>query len=89
MTCSPRHEYFDSVMSPEADFDSVTQEASNLISRSRATCLWFIREDYTPGGTALISLLEKIQRYGDRNSYVQARRFKEWLLLNSSAKFSG
>ncbi len=46
------------------------EEARNLILRARATCLWFIREDYSPSrDMEVISLLDKIQRHGDRETY--------------------
>lgn len=65
------------------------EEARNLILRARTTCLWFIREDYSPSrDTEVISLLDKIQRYGNRETYMQARELKEWLLRNSSARSS-
>lgn len=35
-----------------------------------------------------ISCLDKIQIHGDRETYIQARRLKEWLLRHSSVKSS-
>jgi hypothetical protein len=48
-----------------------------------------MREDYTPqNASQAIACLEKIERRGDRETCVQARGLKEWLLQNSNAKSS-
>jgi hypothetical protein len=76
-------------MEQSEGIDAIMEEVRNLVTRTRASCLWFAREDYSPeSASEAISCLEKIQRQGDRNTYVQARRLREWLLLKSRAKSS-
>lgn len=76
-------------MEHDTELATVMEEVRSLVSRTRATCLWFMREDYTPqNASQAIACLEKIERRGDRETYVQARGLKEWLLQNSNAKSS-
>jgi hypothetical protein len=76
-------------MEHDTELVTVMEEVRSLVSRARATCLWFMREDYTPqNASQAVACLEKIERRGDRDTYIQARRLKEWLLRNSNAKFS-
>jgi hypothetical protein len=69
--------------------ETIMAEVQELVSRSRAACLWFLKEDIFPETPSqALSILESIARHGDRETYVQARRLKEWLLLHSSEKSS-
>jgi len=76
-------------MKHDAELARVMEEVRSLVSRTRATCLWFMREDDTPQNeTQAIAGLEKIERRGDRDTYIQARGLKERLVRNSNAKSS-
>ena len=73
----------------DADLPTVLREVSRLASRNQTTCLWFLRESFVPDTEELaLRALDAIQRHGDRESYIQARRLKEWLLQRSSEKSS-
>ena len=61
-----------------------------LIARYRARCLWFLKEDYHPSTPEeTIRVLKYIERYGDREAFITARRMRQWLLRNSSAGSAG
>jgi hypothetical protein len=76
-------------MEHDAELVTVMEEVRSLVSRARATCLWFMREDYTPqNASQAIACLEKIERRGDRDTYIQARGLKDWLLRNSNSQSS-
>lgn len=65
------------------------KEIRELVSRTRGTCLWSSGADWlpeTPGQAA--ACLEAILQRGDRESWAQARRLKEWLSPGSSATSS-
>ena len=62
----------------------------SFIARYRAQCLWFLKEDYFPSTPEeTIRVLEYIERHGDREGFITARRMKQWLLRNSSAESAG
>lgn len=76
-------------MKAELDYAEVAREVRDLVSRTRDRCLWFYARDYFPSDReAMIRVLALIERHGDRENYAQARRLREWLLQNSSAKYS-
>jgi hypothetical protein len=69
--------------------DILTQ-AHALINENRAACLWFLREDFLPDDPdGLVRAMTYIERRGNRESYVKARRIREWLLRNSSETSAG
>ena len=60
-------------------------EIHKLVSKYRATCLWFAERDYLPTDrTQALSALRHIERHGDRQAFVTARRLKAWLSQSSS-----
>jgi len=57
----------------------------DLVRQYRATCLWFADRDYLPADrTQAMSALRHIERHGDRQAFVLARRLRTWLSQNSS-----
>ncbi len=65
-------------------------ELESLVNQYRSRCLWFIREDFVPRDREqAIRTLEYIERYGDRDGFLQARRLKTWLSQHTSAKYAG
>jgi hypothetical protein len=60
--------------------DDIQQQLLALIESYRSRCLWFLAEDFVPETPAqALRVLEYIERYGDRDAFVQARRLKQWL----------
>lgn len=66
-----------------------SEQFAALVRRCRTTCLWFVAPDVTPRDRAgQIQFLAWIERNGDREDFVAARKLKAWLPLHSSAAFS-
>jgi hypothetical protein len=60
--------------------DDLQQQLLALIECYRSRCLWFLAKDFVPETPAqAMRVLEYIERYGDREAFVQARRLKQWL----------
>ncbi|ETW98714.1 MAG: hypothetical protein ETSY1_17670 [Candidatus Entotheonella factor] len=60
--------------------DEIEKQLLELIERYRLRCLWFLATDFVPTtDEQAIQVLEYIERYGDRDGFVQARRLKQWL----------
>ena len=60
--------------------DNIEKRLVELIERYRLRCLWFLAEDFVPTThEQTLQVLEYIERYGDREGFVQARRLKQWL----------
>lgn len=60
--------------------DDIQKQLAALIERYRSRCLWFLAADFVPETPAqAVRVLEYIERYGDREGFVQARRLKQWL----------
>jgi hypothetical protein len=58
----------------------IKSQLLKLIGAYRSRCLWFLAEDFVPETREqAIRALEYIERYGDREGFVQARRIKQWL----------
>ena len=56
-----------------------------LVSKDRDSCFEFYRENFIPRTRRqAIIALDSIERYGDPEAFIEARRLKEWLLHNSS-----
>jgi hypothetical protein len=65
-----------------------SQEFEDLIARCRERCLWFVAPDRLPAERELqLYFLDCIERYGNRDDFVQARKLKQWLSQHSSARF--
>ncbi|MBI5510276.1 MAG: hypothetical protein HY903_16080 [Deltaproteobacteria bacterium] len=61
-----------------------------LVAEQRATCLWFLSEDFLPADVGeAIRALRWIEQSADRETYVKARRLREWLSHDSSATSVG
>jgi hypothetical protein len=65
--------------------DEIHQQLMTLIEGYRSRCLWFLAKDFVPETPAqAMRVLEYIERYGDREAFVQARRLKQWLSPSTS-----
>jgi len=66
--------------------DEINTQLAELIERYRSRCLWFLAEDFVPDTPEqAMRVLEYIERYGDRDGFVQARRLKQWLSQSINA----
>ena len=60
-------------------------EFRRLVSACRDRCLWFLREDYFPTDPGeMLRVLDQIERHGDREAFVAARKLSRWLSRHSS-----
>ena len=67
--------------------DDMTQQLMELVARYRGRCLWFLAPDFVPETPEqALRVLEYIERYGDRQGFVQARRLKQWLSPSISVR---
>ena len=61
-----------------------------LLEEHRAECLWFLREDYEPAEPGeMRRVLAYLERYGDRETFREARRLSTWLSPDSSGSSAG
>lgn len=62
-------------------------ELRRLVDETRSSCLWFLRADYYPESVEeIVRTLAAIEKRADRDTYVRARRLREWFSPTSSAK---
>ena len=74
-----------STTGPELIDADLLDQIHDLVRRYRATCLWFMDREYLPADRPqALSALRHIERHGDRQAFVLARRLREWLSRNSS-----
>ena len=60
-------------------------EIRELVDSYRVRCLWFLRQDFYPETVREAeSVLDAIQRYGDREGFIRSGEIKAWLSPNSS-----
>jgi hypothetical protein len=72
------------------DSDSVHREFRELLERNRTRCLWFLSPDYCPNDLpGMLTVLRYLQRFGDRETFVHARRIERWLLPKANAASAG
>lgn len=68
------------------DVQEVLDEVRDLMDEVRATCLWYLREDYYPQTPAeALRVLKAIERGGDVATFKRAARLRQWL----SREYSG
>lgn len=68
----------------------LVEKLKPLLIRYRSRCLWFLREDFFPETLQqALLVLDNIEKYGDREGFIEARRVKEWLSRISSATSAG
>jgi hypothetical protein len=61
-----------------------------LLEEHRAECLWFLREDYAPAEPEeMLRVLAYLERHGDRETFLEARRLATWLSPDSSGSSAG
>lgn len=66
--------------------NEISKMLTPLITKYRNSCLWFLRENFVPVTMKeAFTVLDSIERYGDREAFIEVRRIKTWLLQNSSA----
>jgi hypothetical protein len=69
------------------DRASVETELRRLVDDYRATCLWFLREDYYPETPREQErILALIAQHGDLPAFRRVARLRTWLLPDSSSK---
>jgi hypothetical protein len=57
-----------------------------FVDEYRVQCLWFLRQDYYPVTEAECeSVLRLIEQHGDRQAFIRAAEFRQWLSLRSNA----
>jgi len=62
------------------------EKLTPLVVKYRSRCLWFFREDFFPGTLReALLVLDNIEKHGDREAFIEARRIREWLSRISSA----
>jgi hypothetical protein len=65
--------------------NEIQQQLMALIECYRLRYPWFLAKDFVPETPAqAMRVLEYIERYGDREAFVQARRLKQWLSPSTS-----
>jgi hypothetical protein len=63
----------------------VADALRTLVDEYRATCLWFLREDYYPtSATECDVVLRYIERYGDLPALRRVAEIREWLSRHSN-----
>ncbi len=63
------------------DPEAVDAEIDRLVDANRVQCLWSAPKRYYPkSDEARLSVLDTIQRYGNRDAFIRAGRLKQWLL---------
>jgi len=65
--------------------DEIFERLIPLVTQYRDRCLWFLREDFIPNTLKeAFFALDCIERYGDREAFIEVRRLKTWLSQNFS-----
>lgn len=61
-----------------------------LVERHRARCLWFLAEGYVPDTPeAALKVLDYIERYGDRQAFLEAEELRSWVSRLSKETSAG
>ena len=61
---------------------------AKLVEEYRDRCLWFFKAGMPKERDAQLYALDCIERYGDRNAFIQARELKQWLSQHSNEAFA-
>jgi hypothetical protein len=70
--------------------DPLAEAVDRFVDEYRARCLWFLRPDYYPSTVEeRLSVLDYIQRHGDREAFRRAAEMRRWLSPTSSAPSAG
>ena len=59
-----------------------------LVEEYRDRCLWFFKAGTPKERDAQLYALDCIERYGDRNAFIQTRELKQWLSRHSNEAFA-
>ena len=63
-----------------------SQAITELMARYRATCLWFLKENFIPTTVPeALQVLDAIEQHGDLAAFRETRRLRAWLSPASSA----
>ena len=74
----------------EVDHASHQAELRRLVDDYRASCLWFLRQDYYPETLAEQErVLSLIARHGDVQAFRRVAEVRRWLLHRSSETSAG
>ncbi len=66
------------------DETTAMDEVYQLVDEYRDRCLWFLRPDYYPQTIReAATVLEAIEKHGDRAAFQEAATLKRWFLQNS------
>lgn len=77
-------------MTDTALMRSLHQRLLPLMEKYRVRCLWFLSPAYVPNSIeGALQVLGYIERYGDRQAYLEAEELKQWLSRTSSAPSVG
>lgn len=61
-----------------------------IVDEHRATCLWYLREDFYPEtDEETVLVLDAIARHGDVRAFQQAEALRRWISLPSSSPSAG
>ncbi len=67
--------------------EDLQAEVAKLVEDYRDQCLWFLDPHYVPTTPEeILRVLDLIERYGDRSSFLRAEKLKQCLQHRSSAK---
>ena len=66
------------------DETTAMDEVYQLVDEYRDRCLWFLRPDYYPQTIReAVTVLEAIEKHGDRAAFQKAATLRRWFLQNS------
>ena len=69
--------------------DDFAKRLNLLMTKYRDICLWFMRTDFMPSSRAeILNILRYIEKRGDMDAFIEARRLREWLLQSSNVTFA-
>jgi hypothetical protein len=70
--------------------EALLKKVRRLVETCRDRCLWFLAPDHLPADREqALRALAYIERYGDRQAFVEARELRRCLSPNSSANSAG
>jgi hypothetical protein len=70
--------------------EALLEKVRRLVETCRDRCLWFLAADHLPADREqALRALEYIERYGDRQAFVEARKLRRCLSPISSVNSAG
>jgi len=75
---------------PDCTPPEIAREIDELIDENRLSCLWYMRDDFYPSTLeSRLRVLDAIQDYADRATFIRTARLKKCLSQISSADSAG